>query len=418
MSAQASTRVEQVPASDPTDSPVARSGPRARRAQTYAVLNPGYPASYWQIAFSTDIARGKAIPLRVLERDVVLWRDSTGEIHCSSAHCGHLGAHLGYGSEVVGETLRCAFHAWQYNGEGKVVAIPGVQGTPRTKACLQTYRVYERYGTVFVWNGPSEPDHELPNPLADAGLTAAETVFEHCRFKLPFAGKMLMENLPDAAHFGALHGVGTWGDTDTITHTPTTIEFIAHFYGRAPYLRWADIRRNYQRGEMFGIFDVFAGDLRSITYGGGLHLVQVTEPTQELLDRQREVKKFLPRLAIAAGTAVNKAADKSAFILSFTPVDADSHILFATFFIPKIKNPVLRAVSKPLIKELAVRRNWFAAWQDTAVMLHRQEPESPGYQKFDRGLIELRRFWDDRVAVSAGRTPASASHGITAPHDK
>ncbi len=115
--------------------------PARQRSISKGVLNPQYPMSYWQIAFSHDIARESVIPLRVLERDVVLWRDSGGVQHCAAANCVHLGANLGYGGEVVDDTLRCPFHAWRYNGDGKVVQVPGLREAPKTKACLPTYQV-------------------------------------------------------------------------------------------------------------------------------------------------------------------------------------------------------------------------------------------------------------------------------------
>jgi phenylpropionate dioxygenase-like ring-hydroxylating dioxygenase large terminal subunit len=381
---------------------------RPRSEPVYSVLNPAYPASYWQVAFSTDVAPGKAIPLHVLEREIVIWRDSRGGLHCNSAHCVHLGAHLGYGSEVVNDTLRCPFHAWQYDAVGKVVAMPGLGGVPKTRACLQVYRAYERYGTIFLWNGQSEPDHELPDLLGDAGLREDATDFEHTRFKLPFPSKWLRENVPDASHFGPVHGIGTWADAEIVRQTPTTLELILHFNGRSPYHTWADVKRNYRRGEMLGLFDVTAGDERSITYGGGLHLIQTTPPTQELTDRQNAVTKTIPRLAIAAGRVVSGVTDRTALALSFTPCDADSHILYTTIFLPHIKNPVLRALGKPVIKDLATRLYWFASSQDSAVMAHRREPEKPAYQRFDRGLVQFRKFLDDRIALaSAGDANAT-----------
>lgn len=30
-------------------------------------------------------------------------------------------------------------------------------------------------------------------------------------------------------------------------------------------------------------------------------------------------------------------------------------------------------------------------------MIHRQEPEHPAYNRFDRGLVKFRRFWDSRL---------------------
>ena len=368
-------------------------------AQKFAkgVLNQQYPMSYWQIAFSRDLAKESVIPLRVLERDVVLWRDSSGTVHCAAAHCLHLGANLGYGGEVVQDSLRCPFHAWRYGPDGTVVHVPGIEGAPKTKACLPTFRVIERYGTIFLWNGPEPADHDLPDLLADEGIGEDSIIFEHVRYKLPFPAKWFVENLPDSAHFAGLHRLGSWGDTEIIAKSDTRIEYVCHFHGRAPYLGWEDIKRSYRRGEMWGVSDAAGGDFHATTYGGGLHLIDLTASPPELAQSRAKVTARLPRATIALTEKINDLSDSARLILSFTPVEADSHIVYLTMIVPKIKNPALRLIGRPVVRSLLVRRNWFAIMQDTALMMYRREPEHPLYNKFDRGLVRFRRFWDSRL---------------------
>jgi len=376
----------------PARVPRATSGPRAA-----GVLNPQYPTSYWQIAFSTDVGDESVIPLRVLERDVVLWRDSAGVVHCTQAHCAHLGANLGYGGEVVQDTIRCPFHGWRYDASGKVAHVPGVEGTPKLKVCLPTFRVIERYGAIFLWNGPEQPDHELPDVLGDEGISEDDIVFEHVRYKVPFPAKWFAENLPDSAHFAGLHRLGSWGDTEVLSESETKLDYVAHFYGRAPYVGWEDLKRSYRRGEMWGVSDAAGGDLHATTYGGGLHLIKLTATPPELQGRREAVTARLPKAAIALTEKINELSDSARLILSFTPVDEDSHIVYLTMIVPRIKNPALRVVGRPLLRSLLVRRNWFAIMQDTALMMYRQEPESPAYNRFDRGLVKFRKFWDARL---------------------
>jgi phenylpropionate dioxygenase-like ring-hydroxylating dioxygenase large terminal subunit len=387
-----------------TDRPPLPDQLRPPRPQpAFAVLNARYPAAYWQIAQSTDVAVGEVIPLRVLERDIVLWRDSGSALRASSAHCGHLGAHLGFGGEVVDDTLRCPFHAWRYDSAGQVVAIPGIEGRVTTKACLQVFRVVERYGAVFLWNGPGVPDQDFPDVLADAGLDDADVEPVHLRFKLPFPARQLVENNPDAAHFSALHGFGAWGDTETVEHTPTRLDMIAHFYQMPAYPSWSVVKRAYRRGELFGVLldSLAGGDVRSLSYSGGLHLYTLTPPPQELLERQQSVTKIVPRLWIAMTRAAASRAYTGAYTLSHTPVEANSHVLHATFFVPRVTTPLLRKPARRVAEEALARSLYFAVWQDASVMMHRQEPARPAFHRFDRALIEYRKFWDARVAVAA-----------------
>ena len=40
------------------------------------------------------------------------------------AFCPHMGAHLGFGGEVVGNSIKCPFHGWSFDREGKCQRIP------------------------------------------------------------------------------------------------------------------------------------------------------------------------------------------------------------------------------------------------------------------------------------------------------
>lgn len=51
------------------------------------------------------------------------------------AYCPHLGAHLGIGGTVEGETLRCPFHAFRFDTGGVCVATGyGTKPPPTARA--------------------------------------------------------------------------------------------------------------------------------------------------------------------------------------------------------------------------------------------------------------------------------------------
>lgn len=380
--------------------PESTNGSTAPR-ECYAVLNSEYPAAYWQVALSSDIATGEVVPVHVLERDIVLWRDSAGRLHSGSAHCGHLGAHLGYGGEVVDDTLRCPFHGWRYDHLGKVVEIPGIQDRLKTRACLQVFRVTERFGAVFLWNGPSEPDQEFPDVFGELGIREDEVEAVNIRFKLWYAVRQLVENNPDAAHFAALHGLGEWGYTDTVDTTPIKFDVVARLRGRSALPGWAEIKRAYRRGELFGVAvnAITTGDIRT-TFYGGMHIYHL-EPSSDLEEAEKKLTRPLAKLTVRAIKSVVGRAGKSGYVLGHTPVDADSHILFSTLFLPRIKTPVLRAAVTAAFRAAMARIIYFAVWQDGLVMVHRDEPAKPAFHKSDRKLIEQRKFWDARVQIAA-----------------
>src|SRR5205085_1997125 len=90
---------------------------------------------------------------------LVAFRTASGRLAALEARCSHLGADLGSGC-VVGETLRCPFHQWEYGVDGRCVRIPASRVIP-VFARQRSFPVTERHGNLFVFNGPA-PLFPLP----------------------------------------------------------------------------------------------------------------------------------------------------------------------------------------------------------------------------------------------------------------
>jgi nitrite reductase/ring-hydroxylating ferredoxin subunit len=136
----------------------------------------------------------------MLGRRLVAFRTESGRLAVLHASCSHLGADLGRGS-VVGETIRCPFHHWQYGTDGRCTRIPA-QVTIPSFARQMTYPVVERHGYVFLFNAP-EPLFPLPF-FFDARPEDFVAV-RPFRFVADCPWYMLAANGFDAEHFEAVH---------------------------------------------------------------------------------------------------------------------------------------------------------------------------------------------------------------------
>src|SRR5438045_4014627 len=83
-----------------------------------------YPRGWFAVCFSADLAPGATRAVRYFGQDLVVYRGEDGVARVLDAYCPHLGAHLGVGGKVVGDTIRCPFHAWRFDGCGDCVGIP------------------------------------------------------------------------------------------------------------------------------------------------------------------------------------------------------------------------------------------------------------------------------------------------------
>lgn len=116
--------------------------------------NPAVVVQSWYVVALSRHLRPQQVLSRTLRhRGLALYRGTDGQVHAMDSRCQHLGADLGHGS-VVGNDLRCPFHHWTYAGDGQCVFIPSLSTVPpgtRTFA----YPTAERYGAVWVFNGPT-----------------------------------------------------------------------------------------------------------------------------------------------------------------------------------------------------------------------------------------------------------------------
>jgi nitrite reductase/ring-hydroxylating ferredoxin subunit len=163
---------------------------------------PASPNGWFSIGTSEDLARGNVTAVRYLDRDLVLFRGDDGGARVFDAHCPHLGAHLGVGGRVCGDGIVCPFHGWCFDGQGRLVEVPGLDRPPR--AVASAWDVCERNGRIFVWHhaGGAPPSFEVTAYREDP---AAWTPWRCNTYRVRVHVQDLTENIIDRSHFSSVH---------------------------------------------------------------------------------------------------------------------------------------------------------------------------------------------------------------------
>ena len=122
-----------------------------------------FPYAWYRACYADEIEVGQVKPLRLLNRELVIWRGEDGEAHVMEAYCAHLGAHLGFGGRVEGCEIICPFHWWQYDGDGNNTLIPYEGGRNKT-AKIRSFPTIDRNGLIMFWYHPQNepPMWEIP----------------------------------------------------------------------------------------------------------------------------------------------------------------------------------------------------------------------------------------------------------------
>ncbi len=121
--------------------------------------------NHWYAACASVRLRRKPVATRVLDRDLVVFRDERGAARALLDRCCHRGVQLSRG-RLQGGVIACGYHGWRFDGGGRCVAIPSLrkgQEIP-AKVAVPAFRCEERdgYVWVFVGEGTPPPPPEIP----------------------------------------------------------------------------------------------------------------------------------------------------------------------------------------------------------------------------------------------------------------
>ena len=132
---------------------------------------PGTPMGEFFRRFWIPVALAEEIPepdctparVRVLNEDLILFRDTEGKIGLIDAYCAHRFSPLFFGmNEECG--IRCLYHGWNYDVTGQCVDIPFIpEGESyKEKVQLKAYPALDKGGFIWAYMGPSELEPPFP----------------------------------------------------------------------------------------------------------------------------------------------------------------------------------------------------------------------------------------------------------------
>lgn len=214
-------------------------------ADTQVFNQPDAIIEGWYWAYrSKELKKGQIKHLNLMGKELAIYRTENGKAQVTEAYCPHMGAHLAEG-KVEGSGVRCFFHHWKFDSEGKLEDIPCRKGGPGINSQIQTYPTEEKYGMIWVWTGKT-PRHPVPF-IPELENTELDASFGN-QFVKECHPNVVMINAIDAHHFTSVHKLPVDVQFEALalnenciqfnntTHIPQTnflLRFISKFYANA-----------------------------------------------------------------------------------------------------------------------------------------------------------------------------------------
>src|SRR5438552_11015915 len=148
-------------------------------------VGPGTPMGnlmrqYWVPALpSREFPTPDSPPkrMRLLGENLVMFRDSKGDVGAFVEACPHRGASLFFGrNEEAG--LRCVYHGWKFDTTGQCIDMPSepAESNFKSKIKVRAYPARDVNHMVWLYMGPRETPP--PFPAFDINLIPAENAGE------------------------------------------------------------------------------------------------------------------------------------------------------------------------------------------------------------------------------------------------
>ncbi|WP_185732392.1 Rieske 2Fe-2S domain-containing protein [Burkholderia sp. Bp8963] len=153
--------------------------------------------NHWYIGSPSSQLGSAPIATRIFDEPIALYRDRDGRAFALEDRCCHRGVQLSKGCVTDSGRIACAYHGWEYDGDGRCAHVPSfVAGTRIPDGFkVKSYPVREQDHYVWIWMGDRAPEGAPPRiPGAHDYAWRQGHVHVACN------ATTFLENMLDGAH--------------------------------------------------------------------------------------------------------------------------------------------------------------------------------------------------------------------------
>jgi choline monooxygenase len=161
---------------------------------------------------------GDVVPLFISDKPILLVKDNNNKIIAFHNVCSHRCLKLVDKKKNVGKIIRCPYHSWSYDLEGKLKAAPHIGGADRhqpkgfnfSEHGLKKIKIHIWHDWIFInFNGKAKKFEDYAKPLIkkfnDIDLTKLKYIATLDFGKIKTNWKFLIENFIEPYHVQFVH---------------------------------------------------------------------------------------------------------------------------------------------------------------------------------------------------------------------
>ncbi|MDI6097411.1 Rieske 2Fe-2S domain-containing protein [Actinoplanes sp. NEAU-A12] len=149
---------------------------------------------------------GRPHAIEAFGTKLVVFADSSGDLHVLDGYCRHMGGDLTQGT-IKGDTIACPFHDWRWRGDGRCADVPYAHRVP-SRARTRSWTTCEQNRQLFVWNDPqgNPPPPEVAIPRIEGAFSSEWSDWTWDSVRIDGANcREVIDNVVDMAHFFYIH---------------------------------------------------------------------------------------------------------------------------------------------------------------------------------------------------------------------
>ncbi len=157
---------------------------------------------WYLAALLPELKKQNPLGKKILGKEVVIFQSESGKIHVLEDRCCHRNVNLSLGY-VKGEQIKCAYHGWEFKGNGDCHCIPSLpkENPVPSSVKVHSYHAHLKHNCVWVWFGEEKPDVSKIPPMNELD----EYPFVYNYHDIEGDLQLIAESLIDAYHINHVH---------------------------------------------------------------------------------------------------------------------------------------------------------------------------------------------------------------------